>query len=123
MSRIARSAAVLYAAFGFLSLTSSNVAALQQPSASSTPASNISKRAQAVRASRAGAIRFDGKLDESAWTEAQFISGFMQREPNEGAPSTDSTSVAFIYDDDALYVGARLQSRNPDAIRALVTRR
>jgi len=122
MASIARSAAGVLAALGVLSLTSTASTA-QQPSPSTATPVSATKRAQAARTSRAGAIRFDGKLDESAWTDAQFISGFTQREPNEGAPSTDSTSVAFIYDDDALYIGARMRSSNPDAIRALVTRR
>jgi hypothetical protein len=122
MPSIVRAAAGVFAAFAVLGLTSTATLA-QQPSTTTSSAGSVTKRAQASRAPRAGAVRFDGKLDESAWAEAQFISGFTQREPNEGAPSTDSTSVAFIYDDDALYIGARMQSSNPEAIRALVTRR
>ena len=34
-----------------------------------------------------------------------------------------NTEVRFAYDDDALYVGARMFSRDPAAIRALITRR
>lgn len=119
-----RAAAGSWAAVLALGLTASELSALpQQLSTAAGPALTPPKRAEAARTSRAGAIRFDGTLDDPAWTETQFISGFTQREPNEGAPSTDSTSVAFVYDDDALYIGARLRSSSPQAIRALVTRR
>jgi hypothetical protein len=124
MPSAVRSAAGVFAALAVLSLTSTESRALpQQLSTAPTSGVTSSKRAQAVRASRASTIHLDGTLDDAAWTDAQFISGLTQREPNEGAPATDSTSVAFIYDDAALYIGARMRSSNPDAIRALVTRR
>jgi hypothetical protein len=124
MPSAVRSAAGVFAALAVLSLTSTESSALpQQLSTAPTSGATSSKRAQAARASRTSAIHLDGKLDDAAWTDAQFISGFTQREPNEGTPATDSTSVAFIYDEDALYIGARMRSSNPGAIRALVTRR
>jgi len=55
-----------------------------------------------------GAIRIDGRLDEAAWAAAPVIDGFTQIDPEEGAPSTQRTEVRILYDDDALYVGARL---------------
>lgn len=123
MLSIIRSLAGLGAALGVVGLTIASEASAQQPATTTAPAPVTTKRAEAARATRAGAIRLDGLLDESAWRDAQFISGLTQREPNEGSPATDSTSVAFVYDDDALYIGARLRSSDPSAIRALVTRR
>ena len=41
------------------------------------------------------------------------ITDFVQREPTEGAPPTDRMEVRFVYDDDALYVGARMFSDAP----------
>ncbi|HEX6535691.1 MAG TPA: DUF5916 domain-containing protein [Gemmatimonadaceae bacterium] len=79
-------------------------------------------RIEAVRLERS-AVRVDGKLDDAAWRGAAWVSDFVQREPDEGAPSTQRTEVAFLYDDDALYVGARMFSDAPDGVRALVTRR
>ncbi|MGQ0538231.1 MAG: DUF5916 domain-containing protein [Gemmatimonadaceae bacterium] len=95
----------------------------QYSPAAPAPAVATVKRAEAVRAERGGSLRLDGKLDDAIWHNAQFIAGFTQREPNEGQPATDSTSIAFVYDDDALYIGARLYSKDPSGIRALVTRR
>ena len=57
-----------------------------------------------------GAVRLDGRLDEAIWTTAVPISDFIQREPDEGAVPTDRIEVRFVYDDSALYVGARMFS-------------
>jgi hypothetical protein len=62
--------------------------------------------AQAVK--RNGAIHVDGKLDEAAWTAATPITQFLQSDPKEGQPATQRTEVRFLYDDEALYVGARM---------------
>jgi len=68
-------------------------------------------------------VDIDGVLEEDIWREAVFISGFTQREPFEGQSASSETQVAFVYDDQALYVGARMRSTNPEEIRATVTRR
>ena len=77
--------------------------------------------AQAVRI--ADAPRLDGRLTEPVWQTANAVTNLTQREPDEGAPAIDGTEVRFAYDDDALYIGARMFSRDPGSIRALVTRR
>jgi hypothetical protein len=77
--------------------------------------------ATAVRIQQAP--RVDGRLTEEIWRTAPAVTGFVQREPNEGAPAPDKTEIRFAYDDDALYVGLRMFSRDPKTIRALVTRR
>ena len=53
----------------------------------------------------------------------RWISDFTQREPTEGAPASAQTRVAFVYDDEALYIGARMQASRGAPVRALVTRR
>jgi hypothetical protein len=65
-------------------------------------------------------IRIDGLLSDSVWDSATFTSDFLQRDPVQGAPSTHLTEVAFLFDGDALYIGARMQSSD---VRALVARR
>ena len=64
----------------------------------------------------------DGRLD-AAWLTAPAAGGLTQRRPEEGAPAVDSTEVRFLYDDDALYIGARMYSRDPARIEAAVARR
>ena len=68
-------------------------------------------------------LRLDGVLDETAWSRAEPATGFVQREPVEGAPAPERTEVRFLYDAGALWIGARMQSDDPSAIRSLVTRR
>src|SRR5688572_4402603 len=77
--------------------------------------------ARAVRL--AEAVRMDGRLTENVWQSAPPVTGLLQREPNEGEPAPENTEVRFAYDEDALYVGARMYSKNPRDIRALITRR
>jgi hypothetical protein len=78
-------------------------------------------RATATRVTAAPAI--DGRLDDAAWRAARWISGLRQREPREGEPATLATEIAFAYDDNALYVAARLHGDSALGPRALVTRR
>jgi hypothetical protein len=87
-------------------------------SASTTPG----KQATAARAGN-GAVRVDGALDEEPWTLATPISDFVQKEPSEGAPPGERMEVRFLYDDEALYIGARMYSRDPSAIQAPLGRR
>jgi hypothetical protein len=77
-----------------------------------------------VRASRvSGSISLDGVLSEPAWANSSPVSQFTQREPDEGARATERTEVRVLYDDDALYIGARLYDRQPDSVRAQLARR
>jgi len=80
------------------------------------------KTAQAV-ALGSGSVRVDGRLDEPIWAAAPLASGFYQRHPDEGEPTTQETEIAFLYDDEALYVGARMYCDDPSKIRAIVSRR
>ena len=70
-----------------------------------------------------GAIAVDGKLDEAAWQQAPPHTTFTQRDPNEGQRATEETEVRVVYDDDSIYVGARLTDSQPKAIKALLGRR
>ncbi len=70
-----------------------------------------------------GGMAVDGMLDEAAWTSAVPVTAFIQRDPHEGSDATERTEVRLLYDDDALYIGARLHDRAPDSVRALLARR
>ncbi len=50
-------------------------------------------------------ITLDGKLDEPCWSKAVHISNFTQRELTEGAPPTERTEVAVVYNTNNLYIG------------------
>ena len=83
------------------------------PSASfaQTKAAGVANRKQAT-ATRVpnGSLRIDGRLDEEAWQKATPITDFVQKEPVENAAPTDKMEVRLLYDDDVLYVGARMHS-------------
>ncbi len=53
-------------------------------------------------------VTIDGKLDEEVWRSAPAISEFRQSQPDEGKPGTQRTEIRFAYDDQAIYVGARM---------------
>jgi len=62
-----------------------------------------------IRAIRlAEPIVLDGRLDERVYRDTEAIGDFVQQEPFEGTASTDKTEVWVTYDEDAIYIGARL---------------
>lgn len=81
------------------------------------------KRAEAERIPRAQAPRIDGRLDEKIWTDGARIEDFVQQRPLEGAVPSERTRVYIRYDDEALYVGARMFRERPEEILRAVTRR
>jgi hypothetical protein len=62
-------------------------------------------------------IRIDGVLDEGVWQAAPAITTFTQLVPNEGAPASERTEIRVLFDDNALYIGARLYDRSPVTTR------
>ena len=77
----------------------------------------------AVAAERSSPIRVDGRLDEEGWTAAAAATDFVQGEPIEGAPARHRTEVRVLYDEQALYVGARMYDDSPRAIARQLVRR
>jgi hypothetical protein len=80
------------------------------------------KQAHAIRVAP-DAVRLDGRLSEEVWQRATPIRDFTQKEPTEGAAPTDAMEVRFAYDDDALYVGARMFTREARDVQAPLGRR
>jgi len=76
---------------------------------------------QALRATEPPTI--DGRLDDASWARAAPATGFLQMEPNAGSPASHRTEVRVLYDDGALYVGARMHDPRPDSIAAQLMRR
>src|SRR5205809_7780837 len=72
--------------------------------------------AQQVRATRlVRPIVIDGVLHDLMWERAERVTGFLQRDPNEGMAPTESTYVYVAYDDAARYIGSRLFGAHPDS--------
>ncbi len=79
------------------------------------------KSITAVRANPGA--RIDGLLDEEFWQEAPRSGDFIQFQPDEGSPASESTFVRVAYDDEALYVGMEMYDSEPDKIISRLTRR
>ena len=76
-----------------------------------------------VTAQRLGErIVLDGRLNEQAW-QGPAISGFTQNDPDDGKPASEKTDVWLAYDDEAIYVAARMLDSEPDKIISLLARR
>jgi hypothetical protein len=70
-----------------------------------------------------GPISLDGVLSEPVWQQGTPVTRFLQSDPYEGAPATERTEVRIAYDEDALYVGARMYDSHPDSIVSRLCRR
>ena len=110
----------LRAAFLAIAILAAPLSAQQQASSAhaSAPVPSIGA------AQRTSALSIDGKLDEDAWKAATPITELRQTRPNDGSPATLATEVRFLYDDEALYVGARMsEPMGLKGIRAPLARR
>ena len=79
-----------------------------------TAAAESGREIRAVRVTRPPVI--DGRLIDEAWTTAVPATDFSQRDPDEGREATEQTEIRILYDDEALYVGARMFDRDPSLI-------
>ncbi|MHB1313340.1 MAG: DUF5916 domain-containing protein [Gemmatimonadaceae bacterium] len=82
-------------------------AAIAGAQSSTTDASGAAAL-RAVAQHRTSPVVIDGRLDEAAWAAATPITTLRQYKPTEGAPASLATDVRILYDDRAIYVGARL---------------
>jgi hypothetical protein len=89
--------------------------------ASAAPSPGADTPARALRAD--APLVLDGRLDEPAWQDAPAASAFLQRDPDQGQPATEPTELRLLFDDHALYVGARLLDREPGRIVRQLSRR
>ena len=65
----------------------------------------------------------DGLLDEPFWESIPPISGFLQRDPVDGAPASEQSEVRIAYDRNALYFALVLHDREPHLIRRSILHR
>ena len=92
--------------------------------AQQTTKSQNDPRPVAHAVARSGSVTIDGKLDEAAWASATPIGDLTQSTPNEGKPATEKTEVRVLYDDAAIYIGARMfDSQGKKGVHAILTRR
>ncbi|MGK7311512.1 MAG: DUF5916 domain-containing protein [Candidatus Longimicrobiales bacterium M2_2A_002] len=90
--------------------------AVAQNGSSGTPAPPAARAAMVD-----GTITVDGRLDEAVWRRVAPATGLRQYQPDEGAPASYPTEVRVLYDDQALYIGARMTQ--PTGVVAPLARR
>jgi len=101
-------------------LSAQSAAALAQ----NAPAPADSREAPVLEVRRSTSpIRIDGRLDEGVWTATPAATNFVQGEPIEGAPAKHRTEVRVAYDEQALYVAARMYDDAPGTIARQLVRR
>ena len=89
----------------------------QQPSVPTTkPATSDAARPTLKTLRITTPPTIDGRLDDEIWAQAPAADHFRQRDPNEGQPATERTEIRVLFDDNALYIGARMFDSQPSAI-------
>ncbi len=67
-------------------------------------------------------FKIDGVLDEADWQTATPIRNFVQRRPEPGTAASKRTEVWFRYDDEAIYIAAKLYENKEDLFNLLTNR-
>ena len=60
-------------------------------------------------------LLLDGVLDELAYETTEPFGDFIQQAPDEGAPATEATDNWIFFDDESIYVGARVYESVPES--------
>jgi len=67
-------------------------------------------------------MTIDAKMDEAIWQEAEVLGDFVQLRPNPGKLSERKSEVRMVYDDDAIYILAKLYEKKEDVFNLLTNR-
>ena len=94
----------------------------ERPAEPASPSSLARQLAVARAALRDGDVLVDGNITETAWQAAPLISGFVTSEPLDGGEPTRQTAVRILFDEDAIYIAARMWD-HPDSIQRQLVRR
>lgn len=87
-------------------------------------AENSTSDSRAAVAQRvASPPRLDGTLNDPSWAAATPIVAFRQREPSEGQPATERTTVRILYTKEEVYFGIECADSDPSRIVATQLRR
>ncbi|GAB3635750.1 hypothetical protein GCM10027422_13400 [Hymenobacter arcticus] len=97
--------------------------AAAQKSLPGAPAATAAPRRQLAAQRTAAPLKLDGLLDEAAWVTAPVTGQFTEQRPRPGRPERLPTEVRVLYDDAAMYVGAKMIEASADSIRHELTQR
>lgn len=102
-------------------------AAAQSETSAPTPPPVLTREGDGrvvIRATRvARPLVIDGKLDDATYREVASFEGFIQADPQEGAPSVERTEAWVMFDDRNLYIAFRCWDSSADGIVATEMRR
>jgi hypothetical protein len=78
-----------------------------------------------LRALASGDIVIDGKLNEPIWELAPVAKDFLMFSPDNGKPVSEGkrTEVQIVYNDDAIYIAAKMYDDEPQKILKEITQR
>jgi hypothetical protein len=102
------------------------VHAQSTPAAAPTPVarSQADPRPTVVASPRREPVSIDGRLTEGAWQAAQAVTELHQQTPDEGRAPSERTEVRILFDESAIYVGARMfDSTGARGVRKQLVRR
>ena len=68
-------------------------------------------------------VEIDGVLDEDSWRTLPVATDFTTWTPQPGHQATDDTEVRCMYDDNSIYIGARMKVPHRDSIMTELTQR
>ncbi len=60
-------------------------------------------------------LQLDGVLDEPIYARVEPFGDFIQQAPDEGAPATEPTDAWIFFDDESIYVAARIYESVPES--------
>ena len=60
-------------------------------------------------------VRIDGNLDEAIYSQIAPLTNFIQQIPDAGSPASEKTEAWIYFDDDNLYVAARVYESVPES--------
>ena len=113
-SQTVRTAALV--GVGILAFASMGNALTQEPAAPADNSVAARPRPVANAAEVVEAPVIDGYLDEELWQFAPLLTGFVQADPQEGAPASEETEVRILYDNAAIYIGVWLHDSDMSQI-------
>ncbi len=91
--------------------------------AASSVAAQESPAPHVTRVPAGTSLVLDGQLNEPAWSRADSVWEFTQRDPVQGEPGSERTVVRFLATDAGFWVGVWAYDRDPSGIRHAQLRR
>ncbi|HEY5665148.1 MAG TPA: carbohydrate binding family 9 domain-containing protein [Gammaproteobacteria bacterium] len=106
-----------------ITVVGASLLALQASSALAQPAADSASEGKTIQIIRVDAAPvIDGVIDDTVWSLAEPVVDLHQVNPVEYDAPSERTEIRLLYDDEALYVSARLWDSQPDRITAQVLR-